>query len=503
MDIPTVTYPNYRPYSNVQPFTVRDGATYLMTLEALRVWIRDVLVPHIDSEIEGLTASWESSVSAVISEATVLADNSRLSAEASELSRLAAEVARDMAEFYAAQAEETQDAAVSTLIKNANSDTRKALNDLYASITAFNEMLEIIQNGRLSESTIDARFGEKAELSYVESSLLSVRSDIDSLTEGQETLVNTVESGRLAQQFLDNRHGRVDIPVHAVFIGSSNATPGTWVEDFSERMGYLYHNYSVGGGGFTAQGELRFDAQVAVAVADNSYSKDLVKYFFICDAGNDIRANNNVQQRAATVFATIASNYPNAQIVVLPAVWGNATMNNNTTAISSISMRCQEMLNAALDYNVNFVWGSWRWLADSGNWMLPGEVHPNNAGYARIGAFMASYMRGGETEYNIGQKFIASKPAVFFDNSQWLSSRTGDLATIQGNFRLNSAVALDTELGQLEYGLWPNTIITVPVTQDTGRTPEHSIVVFPNGLIRSFGAIPAGNYTFASTYRVF
>jgi hypothetical protein len=49
----------YRPYSNITPFTYRDGLTYLEVLEALRCYIRDVLVPHVDTEISELTSSWQ------------------------------------------------------------------------------------------------------------------------------------------------------------------------------------------------------------------------------------------------------------------------------------------------------------------------------------------------------------------------------------------------------------------------------------------------------------
>ena len=51
-----------RQYSNITPFTYRDGLTYLEVLEGLRTWIYDVLVPHIDTEIGGLSVDWTANV---------------------------------------------------------------------------------------------------------------------------------------------------------------------------------------------------------------------------------------------------------------------------------------------------------------------------------------------------------------------------------------------------------------------------------------------------------
>lgn len=62
MTTPLIKFPASRPYTNIQPFTVRDGATYLMVLESLREWLRDTLVPHVDREHAELVESWNSSI---------------------------------------------------------------------------------------------------------------------------------------------------------------------------------------------------------------------------------------------------------------------------------------------------------------------------------------------------------------------------------------------------------------------------------------------------------
>lgn len=47
-----------RPWNNITPFTYRDGLTYLEVLEALRVWVRDVLTAHINNEMEDFAVDW-------------------------------------------------------------------------------------------------------------------------------------------------------------------------------------------------------------------------------------------------------------------------------------------------------------------------------------------------------------------------------------------------------------------------------------------------------------
>lgn len=67
-NIPVIGYPDYTPYTQITPFTVRDGATYLLTLEALKDWIRDVLVPAIDTNMGDLQTEWQTQVNALVDE---------------------------------------------------------------------------------------------------------------------------------------------------------------------------------------------------------------------------------------------------------------------------------------------------------------------------------------------------------------------------------------------------------------------------------------------------
>lgn len=296
------------------------------------------------------------------------------------------------------------------------------------------------------------------------------------------------------------------MPVDALFFGSSNAVPGTWVDEFVTRMGFGARNFSVGGAGSTVGRS--FATQVTDAIADQSFDHGAVRFAFVCDLGNDIRATNNIEAQMTQVFADLAAGFPNARIIVLPVVWGNTPLNNNGSRIVSISRRYEELRRAAFGLPVEIIDGSELWLADAGDWMEStahgaSGVHPNPAGHSRIADCMVQYMRGQQPVNDIGMDFLAPKPAIFANYSYWTAGRTGRFASIQGNARLLSAVNIDTELGQLDYGLWPMTTLYVPVIPTFSRDVSGTFAIFENGLVRSLSYLAAGDYLLNATWRVF
>lgn len=289
----------------------------------------------------------------------------------------------------------------------------------------------------------------------------------------------------------------------AVFIGSSNSTPGTWVETFLSEMCWTGHNYSIGGGSFTGWGAGTFQNQLANAIADTSYDHCDVDYFFVCDLGNDIRAGGDVQVHARSLFETVTAEYPNAKIVVLPAVWGNAPGNNSGGCIQSIGQRVEEVTSAAFGFDVDVIPDTWLWLANSRDWMKPSEVHPNVAGYARIADFMVKHMRGLGFSTDQPLRLIAPRVGVNGDRSYWYAGRDGGMTTIHGVFELRGNAGVDTELGQLDYGMWPIHTPYIPVISPASRSVAGTVVVFGNGLIRTLSGLPAGAYNIDHSWRSF
>ena len=198
----TIGMPDYRGYSNVQPFTARDGATYLMQMEALKEWWRDIVVPHIDKEIGELVETWDGTTTELITkfnaitlqlitEATELAGQSASSATAAEASRIAAEAAAALAEQWANQAEEAQDGAVTKLFMNPGSDFRIATDAVYASIQRVAVLEALVTDGRLSEAELNELFAGKADAAAF------------------DTLAAIINNGRLSEVTINNRFSAI------------------------------------------------------------------------------------------------------------------------------------------------------------------------------------------------------------------------------------------------------------------------------------------------------
>lgn len=144
----------FRPYSNIQPFTLRDGATYLMQIEALIAWLKNDVVPHLDKEVSDITASWHEQVTTLIESweqlsvdlvASVEEASNTVAADklAAEAAKLAAEAARDLAEQFASDAAEIQDVAVSNAVNNIASLTRIALEGIFVNS---GELSDVVSN---------------------------------------------------------------------------------------------------------------------------------------------------------------------------------------------------------------------------------------------------------------------------------------------------------------------------------------------------------------------
>lgn len=162
------TFPRrLRPYNNVTPFTYQDGITYLETLEELREWLSEGLIGHLNKEITTLIEEYDKASDALKAamveytlqvaadreafeesitedreafavlmlqrqnafEGEIAAARDRIEGAVAAIESAAsrAESAEAAAETWAANTEALQDLAVSTLAKNSDSLTSKAL----------------------------------------------------------------------------------------------------------------------------------------------------------------------------------------------------------------------------------------------------------------------------------------------------------------------------------------------------------------------------------------
>ena len=62
-------FPQYaRPWNNITPFTYRDGMTYLEVLEGMRLWLKNSLIPHVNTEMVEIGEAWNAEVLALVAE---------------------------------------------------------------------------------------------------------------------------------------------------------------------------------------------------------------------------------------------------------------------------------------------------------------------------------------------------------------------------------------------------------------------------------------------------
>ena len=135
--IPMGGYPvPLRPYSQITPFTYRDNSTYLEILEELRKWIQTDLVPHLDTEYAELSASWAANIAEL---ETAVND---------AIAQMIAEVSNNSVT--------ANDPVVKALVQNVSSQTRIALDAIYATdvdVAAINTSITNLQTGLATANT--------------------------------------------------------------------------------------------------------------------------------------------------------------------------------------------------------------------------------------------------------------------------------------------------------------------------------------------------------------
>lgn len=151
------------PYSNIQPFTYRDGETYLSLVERLRQYVRDTIVPHVDESIAALLEAWSAEVLALTEAVNTALDvqseqvNTALAAQMAEVTEaLNAAIASIINSTIA-----VTDPVTLAIISDVNSATRLLLDSLYASKAT----QTTVSMGRLSDASLEAKYVQKSRQS--------------------------------------------------------------------------------------------------------------------------------------------------------------------------------------------------------------------------------------------------------------------------------------------------------------------------------------------------
>lgn len=128
------------PYTNITPFTYRDGLTYIEVLEGLRGWLKDTLVPWINDSVGSLENSWHTEVDALVAAVNAALDaqattvNGALATQSTEVNAALAALQTEVNTTVAQIIENSlsaNDGLVRTLVNNTASLTRVALDAVY------------------------------------------------------------------------------------------------------------------------------------------------------------------------------------------------------------------------------------------------------------------------------------------------------------------------------------------------------------------------------------
>jgi len=517
--------PSFTAMSNITPFTYKDGATFLNELDEIRRFVNDVLIKFINDNLEGvqdgvaesindLITSVNNSITALESQLnTDLANhtddvNAQLELNTETLTTSIAEltlyVNTKVAEILDSSVE-VAETLILALINNPESTTTTALKALYAP----KSIETIVNTGRLSEENLNTTYASEAvETAFTSGRLTQAFLDNRHASKSVQTLA---ETGRLTETYLDNRYINEPITPVAIFIGSSNSAASTlWPAALCTRMGWSYKNFSLGGGGFTADPLTnKFLTQLQLAIADTSYVKADVKYLFIVDCSNDIRAIRSVASETAPLFSLARTTFPNAKIIVVPALWNNTTTNIVPAAIKDITTVYTELVEGSLPYKVDVIPYSWTWHMDDKTLADADTVHFSTAGYTRVSYFIEKYLRGESTANDRGWVPVVPASPTVAGDLVLHTRREGNMAHIFGTIVVGAARGAYESIGNIAVGMTPISQLRIPAVDNNGGI-EH-IEIFPEiyaggvnrGLMRWQTATPISTYFVDFTYPVF
>jgi hypothetical protein len=166
-------------YTNITPFTYRDGLSFLEKVEGLQSWLRTILVPHIDGEISEFGLAWNAEVTALQD-----AVNAALSGQADSVNAaIAAEkeyvdttiatekdhvdttiidlrtyVDQQIAQIVE-NSLEANDSVVTALINATSSATRGALDNRYAALADIDtNTASLLADDTATREALDARY---------------------------------------------------------------------------------------------------------------------------------------------------------------------------------------------------------------------------------------------------------------------------------------------------------------------------------------------------------
>lgn len=169
---------------------------------------------------------------------------------------------------------------------------------------------------------------------------------------------------------------------------SSNETQNNPYAVMGRILGAEIHNFSDGGAGFIAQGtkdHRNYNEQINYA-ASAVNSPDTVDFVMITGGQND---TSSVVSAVKTTIENARNKFPHAQIVIYPCQWtAHQVWDTLLKRYAEINQGCSQAGAARfVEFGYELNLGEWQWISSD-------NKHPNDAGYAVMGAKFANVLMG-------------------------------------------------------------------------------------------------------------
>lgn len=169
---------------------------------------------------------------------------------------------------------------------------------------------------------------------------------------------------------------------------SSNETQNNPYAVMGHILGAEIHNFSDGGAGFVTQGTTdhrNYSEQINYA-ASTVNSPDTVDFVMITGGQNDA---SSVVSAVKTTIENARNKFPHAQIVIYPCQWtAYQVWDTPLKRYAEISQGCSKAGAARfVEFGYELNLGEWQWISSD-------NKHPNDAGYAVMGAKFANVLMG-------------------------------------------------------------------------------------------------------------
>ena len=223
-----------------------------------------------------------------------------------------------------------------------------------------------------------------------ESNISGIKSNLNALHANSTTDAGNLYSMITEKRMADPRGARIVCIGDSYGQGymSSNETQNNPYAVMGRILGAEVHNFSDGGAGFIARGTTNnrnYDEQINYA-ASNVNSPETVDFVMITGGMND---TSSVVDAVKTTIENARNKFPHAQIVIYPCQWtAYQVWDSLLKRYAEISQGCSRAGVARfVEFGYELNLGEWQWIASD-------NKHPNDAGYAVMGAKFASVLMG-------------------------------------------------------------------------------------------------------------